>query len=428
MTGDIGGASGSGGMTGGVGGASGSGGVAGGGGAGGRAGAGGSAGSGGAGGSAGSGGAGGRGGMGGMTPPSCGAAGEACCAANTCDGGGCCVLGRCRGAGQTCGSGTCMNGSCGTAGMPCGAVGQACCPIMIAGTTYPSCTSPASHCNANNMCVSCGGANQICCGAAGSATCSAGFDCTAQGPSGMCQPCGGLNQPCCIRQPQPQPQLCQAGLGCNNPPGSRSPTCMSCGAINSACCAGANCQPGGVCIGSMNGMGGMCQTCGGANQVCCGGSCWTGLACTVRAQGAPAVCQPCGAKGEQCCAGQQCETGLGCNNPPTPGEPSTCFELRCHRQRLLRRAQLSAWWPLHRRDSRHGRHVSSVRWCRPDLLCAGPLRDEPPLHRDSRHDWHVSDVRSLGLTRLRTTVRTWALVSGGGDSGRKVTPRLSGCR
>jgi hypothetical protein len=65
--------------------------------------------------------------------PVCGGAGQACCAANACNGGGCCVGGVCRGNGTMCmggagTAGTCTNGSCqNAAGQACGALTQACC-------------------------------------------------------------------------------------------------------------------------------------------------------------------------------------------------------------------------------------------------------------------------------------------------------------
>ena len=86
-------------------------------------------------------------GTGGAAGPACGGSGQACCAANTCNGGGCCVGGMCVGAGMTCGNGnttgTCTNGSCqNAAGTACGAIGQICCGAN-GGTT---CTASGARC------------------------------------------------------------------------------------------------------------------------------------------------------------------------------------------------------------------------------------------------------------------------------------------
>src|SRR5688572_23227213 len=60
---------------------------------------------GGTGGTAGAAGTGGMSGTGGAGGAACGGPGQACCALNTCAGGGCCVSGTCQGAGQSCASG-----------------------------------------------------------------------------------------------------------------------------------------------------------------------------------------------------------------------------------------------------------------------------------------------------------------------------------
>jgi hypothetical protein len=50
--------------------------------------------------------------------------------------------------------------------------------------------------------------------------------------------------------------------------------------------------------------GGMCTTCGGANQPCCAGdACTGGLSCIAN------LCQQCGSPGQPCCAGGVCNTG-----------------------------------------------------------------------------------------------------------------------
>jgi hypothetical protein len=138
----------------------------------------------------------------GASDDGCGGPGQACCAANQCQRGGCCVLGRCRENGATCGAageqedeeglpGRCEMGSCVRAGSACGNVAQACC-----GKTG-TCTATQSTCAMGMTCGACGGLEQACCGAA--ATCVAGLDCQGNGfgRAGLCRPCGAVGQPCC---------------------------------------------------------------------------------------------------------------------------------------------------------------------------------------------------------------------------------------
>ncbi len=155
-------------------------------------------------------------GSGGSTGVTCGGDGQFCCAANTCNDGGCCVGNMCHASGSTCtgaGSGvtgTCNNGSCqdGT-GTTCGAIGQTCCGSTGTGGTsgaggagggtgFPgggaaamTCTASGARC-ANGMCEACGTSGQACCGF----TCGSGLVCdfggdAGAGATGMCSACGG---------------------------------------------------------------------------------------------------------------------------------------------------------------------------------------------------------------------------------------------
>src|SRR5439155_1241573 len=71
----------------------------------------------------------------------------------------------------------------------------------------------------------------------------------------------------------------------------------------------------------------LCEACGSAGQQCClGNSCQTGLDCAGAVGNNRGICTPCGGDGQQCCGGANgtCAAGLGCDNPPGIGMPSTC--------------------------------------------------------------------------------------------------------
>jgi hypothetical protein len=135
-----------------------------------------------------------------LGPP--GADGGPCKAANTCDNGGCCVFGLCRGAGKACGMsatgqlvpGICMNGSCGEPNARCGSLTQICCP--------PSgkCTAPRAACGPRTLrCEACGALGEACCDF-GSFCADAHLSCIGGGGGGnpgSCQPCGTAGLPCC---------------------------------------------------------------------------------------------------------------------------------------------------------------------------------------------------------------------------------------
>jgi hypothetical protein len=150
--------------------------------------------------------------------PGCGKPRQPCCPANSCEAGGCCVLGYCRGNGQSCPGGpggdalpgTCTNGSCVTAGIGCGGVDQACCGVVR------SCTASAAVCPPGmSTCKPCGEAGGLCCRNGGLSTCREGFNCinnTYPNP-GMCAPCGARGQTCCGDGPAAR-RHCNAGLTC----------------------------------------------------------------------------------------------------------------------------------------------------------------------------------------------------------------------
>jgi hypothetical protein len=88
----------------------------------------------------------------------CGGSGEACCDGQACDGGGCCVDGLCVDEGESCGddAGLCAGGGCEDGA--CGRIGEACCDGDI------GCSAPFAVCGAGDVCTSCGGEGDPCCG------------------------------------------------------------------------------------------------------------------------------------------------------------------------------------------------------------------------------------------------------------------------
>jgi hypothetical protein len=134
--------------------------------------------------------------------PGCGKSRQPCCEANTCENGGCCVLGFCRSNGQVCIGGpggndipgTCMNGSCINQGAACGSLNQACCGVV------KSCTAAQAVCGTGTpVCQPCGKAGGACCKNGGRASCLDGFTCVGQTlvRDGTCEACGGEGQACC---------------------------------------------------------------------------------------------------------------------------------------------------------------------------------------------------------------------------------------
>ena len=183
-----------------------------------------------------------------------------------------------------------------------------------------------------NICSACGGSGQPCCP---NNTCNAGLGCNnppGANTPGTCENCGAQGQACCLGN------NCQSGLACGGLTGGGMGTCSSCGALAQICCAGATpCQTGGCTSGLGDNV---CAICGAAGQPCCGtnnaGTCNTGFACAGRtaASGIPGSCSTCGGTGQPCCpviagvdggAGQtQCETGMSCLISTTANQCGTC--------------------------------------------------------------------------------------------------------
>jgi hypothetical protein len=150
--------------------------------------------------------------------PGCGKPGQPCCPANSCDSGGCCVLGYCRADGQTCPGGpggdevpgSCARGSCVTSGIACGSLNEACCGVIR------SCTAPGVVCPmAQSICHPCGHEGGPCCRNGGLSTCRDGLDCVnnAYPNPGTCAPCGAMGQACCGDGPAAR-RRCNASLVC----------------------------------------------------------------------------------------------------------------------------------------------------------------------------------------------------------------------
>jgi hypothetical protein len=132
--------------------------------------------------------------------PGCGKSRQPCCEANTCQDGGCCVLGFCRGNGQACTGGPggndipgmCSNGSCVDRGVTCGSLTQPCCGVVA------SCTGNQAVC-AGGTCQACGQIGGRCCKNGGRASCIDGATCVGQTlvRDGQCEACGKQGQACC---------------------------------------------------------------------------------------------------------------------------------------------------------------------------------------------------------------------------------------
>lgn len=232
-------------------------------------------------------------GTGGSSPLTCGGPGTPCCAANNCNGGGCCVSGICMAPGGACvglGGGTCNAGSCGA----CGSAGQPCCGSATATAT---CTAPNTKCNA-----------------------------------GTCSACGALGTPCCDDP--------AGGAGtCNSPSAVCSNNlCVSCGTPGSDCCPGSTCAGTGCCFnntcvsettacGTTGGtcQAGRCSGCGSAGQTCCSTSCYDGLTCKS------GLCASCAHSGETCCPtsgnSERCQAGFACSSAAADGVCARCGSL-----------------------------------------------------------------------------------------------------
>ena len=276
------------------------------------------------------------------------APGQARCAANTCNGGGCCVAGNvCIAAGSLLRgrwhrAGTCTAGSCQQQRrrrrqpfLAAPLVKRAVAVAVAARASAPArrrariCVAGAM--NAPAMCQKCVREWALPC-------------CAARLPRGQSlrgRPVVPWAQP--PRRPAwraartatcAAPATCATrGLGCANPGGGMPRTCMMCGAPGGACCAGAICQTGGVCVGAMAGMGGMCNRCGASGEACCVNAgptaCNAGLSCQGAANAR--MCAACGGAGQVCCAAVaggaalgSCSTGFNCTAGGGGGAAAMC--------------------------------------------------------------------------------------------------------
>lgn len=238
----------------------------------------------------------------------CGDPGFACCAGNSCNGGGCCVAGICMGEGGTCatlGGGACAAGACGA----CGGLGFACC-TSTSGGSNATCTAPNTICT-GGTCERCGAVGYSCCasGVGGAGVCEPNTLC---GANNKCVACGIPGAPCCPGD------TCSGGccyantcVAENGACGSNAGTCQAgrcsgCGNASQPCCSKDTCYGGLLC------KSGTCNPCGSSGEACCpasstSGQCKAGLACV--GNGAEAVCARCGGAGDYCCAGRTCSSG-----------------------------------------------------------------------------------------------------------------------
>lgn len=187
----------------------------------------------------------------------CGALGEPCCAASTCD----------PTSGLVCEDGVCVERHCGSEGSACCAGEPACRDDFV--------------CHAGS-CLRCGDAGEECCP---NGTCDGDLHCLDErGPPGQCvealPPCGGRDETCCR-----EGAACEPGLGCvAGPPGSIGGTCLpgpACGGDRRVCCDDEpRCGAGFLCVAEPDGVD-RCQRCGAYLLTCCEGAapCSSELTC-----------------------------------------------------------------------------------------------------------------------------------------------------
>jgi cysteine-rich repeat protein len=244
-----------------------------------------------------------QGGSGGGGALVCGEPGLACCAGNTCSGGGCCVSGICMQPGGTCvglGGGLCNAGVCGT----CGGLGLPCCG---ANPSSGSCTASSTTCT-SGICAKCGELGLACCPGGSGGVCTGS---NAICSNNICATCGSPGTACCPGSKCAGTSCCHDGVcvaenaSCGTGGGTcQAGQCSACGHNGQGCCSSSACYDGLSCIA------GSCSSCGHVNEVCCpaGGatpSCQTGTVCT----GAGGVCARCGGLGDVCCSGNVCADG-----------------------------------------------------------------------------------------------------------------------
>jgi hypothetical protein len=235
--------------------------------------------------------------------PTCGAAGQACCAGDACAAGLACVddiCGSCGGDDEPCCAGRVCDGAllCDASGtcVPCGRKGVACC----SGGGGPGACDANLICR-EDVCIPCGGDHEPCCASGPNLGCAAGLACRF---GGTCVPCGALDQSCCFAD-EDDPGICDGELLCGE-----GGFCAACGAISVPCC------PDGTCNGNLVCNGGTCDvdagecvegdssTCHDETPICVQSEC---VACTSDQQ-----CIDAG-KGTRCCGGQ-CRTVQCCDN------------------------------------------------------------------------------------------------------------------
>lgn len=168
----------------------------------------------------------------------CGDEDAACCADQTCNGGGVCV------GGFGFGGGTCHS--------DCGALDAACCPAENGDTGL--CVQGAAC--VDDVCTTCGGDGDACC--AGN-FCDMGLGCA----EGVCGPCGGDGQACCSGGFGGQAR-CEMGLACGTDDLCAVPTC---GVAGLPCCEA---EQGDGCPGQNLGcIEDVCTACGAVGESCC---------------------------------------------------------------------------------------------------------------------------------------------------------------
>ena len=174
--------------------------------------------------------------------PECGASGQPCCPGGVCEEGLTCVAGTCKPINPQCGGldqeccqgGVCQGGlECvgGTCKPACGAAGQACC------AANPPCGADLV-CSGGFCVVPCGGESQVCC--AGSSPCGDGLVCAGN----KCVPCGGVGEVCCQTDPACDSSnlVCIADRTCA-PCGQEGQVCCA----NNACAAPLTCLANSTC-------------------------------------------------------------------------------------------------------------------------------------------------------------------------------------
>lgn len=237
-----------------------------------------------------------------FTCVSCGAPGQPCCSGSACNASGCCLAGRCTGAGEACQAfsvnyGTCTQGAC-----ACGKTNQPCCPMNESG--FGTCSDGASvmclyqAASSSYKCFHCGAVSEPCCS---STVCNDSGTACDLGPSPpICRPCGLTGNPCCANGSCSAAGACCSGRDVTSGIG----TCVAPGAS----CKGFNNMASGTCVA------GVCH-CGSEGEPCCslpGQQCADANdRCAPIGSAMYNTCVRCGLAGNPCCANNSCASG-GC--------------------------------------------------------------------------------------------------------------------